>query len=267
MSGIQRISMPSLGGQHVPRDDVGVVFHLGEHDDVAVVEVGPAPRVGDEIDRLGGVLGEDDLVGTRRIDEAGDRVAAVFVGVGGLAGEPVRAAVDRCVRLLEERRHGVDDLTWLLGRVARVEVHDRRAVDLAAEDRELLADRGDVERHRGQLPFTIGRAGAAGRADGRAERVVAVAFELLGEFHAAGGDDAAVDQDVDAVGGDLVEEALVVRDEHDTHGRPVDPDLANALGDDAQRVDVETRVGLVEDREFGFEDRHLHDLVALLLAA
>ena len=39
------------------------------------------------------------------------------------------------------------------------------------------------------------------------------------------------------------------------------------LGDDPQRVDVEAGVGLVEDGEFGFEDRHLHDLVALLLAA
>ena len=44
-------------------------------------------------------------------------------------------------------------------------------------------------------------------------------------------------------------------------------DFADSLGDDAQRVDVEAGIGLVEDREFGFEDRHLHDLVALLLAA
>ena len=34
-----------------------------------------------------------------------------------------------------------------------------------------------------------------------------------------------------------------------------------------QRVDVEARVGLVEDRERRLEHRHLEDLVALLLAA
>ena len=47
---------------------------------------------------------------------------------------------------------------------------------------------------------------------------------------------------------------------------PVGPHLANALGDDAQRVDVEARIGLVQDRQLGLEDGHLHDLVALLLA-
>ena len=36
---------------------------------------------------------------------------------------------------------------------------------------------------------------------------------------------------------------------------------------DAQRVDVEAGVRLVEDRELRVEERHLEDLVALLLAA
>ena len=43
--------------------------------------------------------------------------------------------------------------------------------------------------------------------------------------------------------------------------------LAHACRDDAQRIDVEARVGLVEDGEVGLEDRHLEDLVALLLTA
>ena len=41
----------------------------------------------------------------------------------------------------------------------------------------------------------------------------------------------------------------------------------DALGDDAQRVDVEAGVGLVEDRELGLEHGHLEHLEALLLAA
>ncbi len=39
------------------------------------------------------------------------------------------------------------------------------------------------------------------------------------------------------------------------------------LGDGAQGVDVQARVGLVEDRHLGLEHRHLQDLAALLLAA
>ena len=55
-------------------------------------------------------------------------------------------------------------------------------------------------------------------------------------------------------------------------GDEQDPELGvelgvDALGDDAQRVDVEAGVGLVEDRELGLEDGHLEHLQALLLAA
>jgi hypothetical protein len=39
------------------------------------------------------------------------------------------------------------------------------------------------------------------------------------------------------------------------------------LGHNPQRVDVEARVGLVEDRQHRLEHRHLEDLVPLLLAA
>ena len=51
-----------LGGEHVPRHDVGVVLHVGEHDDVAGAQVGTTPRGGDEVERFGGVLREDHLV-------------------------------------------------------------------------------------------------------------------------------------------------------------------------------------------------------------
>ena len=49
--------------EHEPGHEVGVVLDLGEQDGVALVQVGPAPGVGDEVDRLGDVLGEDDLAG------------------------------------------------------------------------------------------------------------------------------------------------------------------------------------------------------------
>ena len=70
------------------------------------------------------------------------------------------------------------------------------------------------------------------------------------------------------VGGEVVEDALVVRDEQDAERQAAAlADLGDAVGDDAQRVDVEAAVGLVEHREVGFHHRHLQDLVALLLAA
>ncbi len=66
-------------------------------------------------------------------------------------------------------------------------------------------------------------------------------------------------------GFDHVEDPLVVGDDQDAHvgaGEAVD-----ALGDGAERVDVEAGVGLVEHRHAGLQQRHLQHLHALLLAA
>ena len=47
----------------MPRHDVGVVLHDREHDLVALADLKCcAERVGDEVDRLGRVAREDDLV-------------------------------------------------------------------------------------------------------------------------------------------------------------------------------------------------------------
>jgi len=45
----------------LPWHEVRVVLHLGDQDAVARAEIGAAPRVGDEVERLGGVAREDRL--------------------------------------------------------------------------------------------------------------------------------------------------------------------------------------------------------------
>src|SRR5262245_55992793 len=94
---------------------------------------------------------------------------------------------------------------------------------------------------------------------------VAPFLELEGELLAAGADDAALDEHVQEIGNDVVEQPLVVRD--DDHGALGRAELVDAAGHDPQGVDVEPRVRLVEDRERRIEQRHLEDLVPLLLAA
>ena len=78
-------------------------------------------------------------------------------------------------------------------------------------------------------------------------------------------DDLPVDEDVDEVRLDVVEDPLVVHD-HERARLGAD-ELADAAGDDAQRVDVEPGVGLVEDGDPRLQHRHLEDLDPLLLAA
>ncbi len=75
--------------QQLPRHDVGVVLHLRDDDLGLVVHpvglVGPAQHVRHEVQRLGGVLGEDHLVAARRVDERGDLVARALVQRRGLS--------------------------------------------------------------------------------------------------------------------------------------------------------------------------------------
>ena len=136
----------ALGGEHVPRDDVGVVLHVREHDGVAGAQVGAGPGVGDEVDRLGRVAGEHDLRRRAGADERGDLAARELVGGGRLFGDRVHAAVDVGVVVPVAVVHGVEDGERLLRRRRGVEVRDALAVHLALEEREVALDRGDVER-------------------------------------------------------------------------------------------------------------------------
>ena len=113
-----------------------MVLQLGDDDLVAGADREPrrlarrsggvAERVRDEVDPLGGVLGEDDLAGIGA-DERGDPRSRRLVGVGGLLGELVRAAVHGRVVLFEERPLGVEHLPGTLRRGPGVQVDQRLA--------------------------------------------------------------------------------------------------------------------------------------------
>ena len=99
----------ALLDEELPRDEVGVMLHLGQDDHVAAIDVPPAPRVGDEVDRLGRVAGEDDLVAVGRVDEPGDLDPGRLVGGGRLLADRVDAAMDVGVVLAVVVGDGVDD--------------------------------------------------------------------------------------------------------------------------------------------------------------
>ncbi len=133
---------PSAGGlgQELPGDEVGVVLHLGQDDDVVLADVGPAPGVGDQVDGLGGVADKDDFARAAGVDEAADLAAGVLVGLGGLFGQGVDAAVDVGVVAPVVVVHGLDDRLGFLGGGGVVQVDQGLAVDLAGQDGKVGAD-------------------------------------------------------------------------------------------------------------------------------
>jgi hypothetical protein len=122
-----------------------VVLHLGEHHGVAGADVRPPPRVRDQVDRLGGVLREDDLL-VARAEVAGDPPAGPLERVGRLLAERVDGAVDVGVVLGEPGVHRVEHRLRLLRGVRAVEVAERPAAELPPQDRELLGHALGVER-------------------------------------------------------------------------------------------------------------------------
>ena len=128
---------PDLLGEHLPGHQVAVVLHFGDDDAVAWPHVGPAPRVGHQIDGLRGVAGEDYAVAVWRVDERGDLVSRGFVGGGRLLAQRVYAPVDVGVVGAVELVHCLDHRPRFLGRGGVVQVGQWLAVDFAGQRREV----------------------------------------------------------------------------------------------------------------------------------
>jgi hypothetical protein len=132
---------PRALAQQLPRHEVGVVLHLRDDDEVAGAHVGGAPGVGDEVDRLGRVAGEDGLAG-RRTRERGDLVARRLVGLRRQRRERVDAAMDAGAVLAVVGVHRLDHRDRGLRGRAGVEVRDAGV----REDRE-VGRRGGEQAH------------------------------------------------------------------------------------------------------------------------
>src|SRR6266478_4722151 len=95
--------------------------------------------------------------------------------------------------------------------------------------------------------------------------VIAAPFELDRERTVAAARDSAAYQDMHVVRNDVIQQALIVRDQDDRSLRRAQ--RVYAVGDELQRIDVESGIRLVEDGKPRLEHEHLQDLVAVIFAA
>ena len=129
-----------LLAHHLPRNNVGVVLHSGHQNGVSGIEVGAAPGLGDEVDRICGSGREDDFLCGFGADVVGNLSPGAFVGFGGQLGQMVRPAVDVGVVVREVFALSLDDGQGLLGTGGIVEVDQRLAVDAPVEDRKVASN-------------------------------------------------------------------------------------------------------------------------------
>ena len=137
-----------LLAQQLPRHDVRMVLHHRDDDLVAAAQVSAPVGVGDQVDGLGGAADEDDLLRIGSVEKARHRPPRGLVGVGRPLAEQVHAAVHVGVLPGVIANQPVQHHLRLLRRRGVVEINQRLAMDLRAEDRKVPPDARHVERGR-----------------------------------------------------------------------------------------------------------------------
>jgi hypothetical protein len=123
--------------QEVPRHDVRVMLHDGQHDLVARLEPRHRPRIGDHVDALGRARIHHDAALVRGVQELRNRAAHGFVFLGREVRQVMQPAMDVGIFLRIGAGHGIDDHLRLLRRCPVVEIDKRLAVYLPRQDRKI----------------------------------------------------------------------------------------------------------------------------------
>ena len=126
--------------EQLPWHEVAVMLHLGQQDPVARLDIGSPPAVAHEVDRLGGIAGEDDLLYGGGVDEAGHSPARRLVGGRRLLAQGVDAPMGVGVVPPVVIVHRVDHRRRFLRGGGAIEVDQRLAMDLPSQDREVSLD-------------------------------------------------------------------------------------------------------------------------------
>ena len=130
--------------EQLPRHYVGMVFHDGEDDLVAMLEV--AAETGcHKVDCFGGAAGKDHFGHGRGIDVGPDSFAGGFLKSRGLLREGVHAAVHVGFVFIVAAGDGFDHLPGSLGGGCIVEVYHIAAEQFLGQAREIGANLIDVK--------------------------------------------------------------------------------------------------------------------------
>ncbi len=106
----------------LPRNKVGMMFHFGDGNFVSGMEL-IGQRIGKEIQRFGGVSGENYLVGRRGMYEPCSDITDVFVFLGRTFGDCVETPrnIGRVVGIISHK--GVDDTLGFQRRSHRIKIY------------------------------------------------------------------------------------------------------------------------------------------------
>ncbi len=121
----------------LPRNEVGMVFHLGDEEVVPFAHESLSETGGYQIDGLRGAAGEYDFPDGCGVEQAPDLFPRGFVACGGLFGHVMDAPVYVGVQGTVQAIYGADDGFRFLGRGRGIQIDQRFAVHRGGEDRKV----------------------------------------------------------------------------------------------------------------------------------
>ncbi len=124
------------------------MLHLGQDDQVAGFQVGACPGICHQVDRLGGIAGEDDLLGGRCIDELRHLFTGLLVHGRGFFRQGMHTPVDVGVVGAVKRFHRFQHRQRFLrgGRGIEIDQRNTRA-HFPAQDGKIFTEGENVKRH------------------------------------------------------------------------------------------------------------------------
>ena len=131
--------------QHLPGDNVRMVFERGDQHFVAWTNARPAESLGDQVDSLSGAADKDDLARLGGAEKPLQLDACRFVIPRRPLAEQMNGAMDVGTFLDVEVIQRVQDGARLLRSGGVVEINKRSAMDRLRERRKVLADSVHVE--------------------------------------------------------------------------------------------------------------------------
>ena len=182
LAGLGGVEVDELGAglaaDLLPRDQVGVVLHDGDDDLVAGLEHRRRKALGDQVERLARVAGEDDFVGLGGADKVGDLLANLRDSLGGLDGQRVQATQGVGVHALVEVALGVEHTSGALRGGGAIEEGD---LGMLLEQRELALVGVSLDVHGRPAARSL----VAGVEHHRLRCGAGIAFNVLGVDHAS----------------------------------------------------------------------------------
>ena len=123
----------------LPRYDVRVMLHIGDHHLVASLHLTFAERRGHQIDGLGCSACKHNLLRLLRIDEGAYLLTGSLVQIGCLLGEIVNATMHVGVHIQILLTHGIEHTQGLLRRCRIVQIDQRPTVNFPLKNGEIFS--------------------------------------------------------------------------------------------------------------------------------